>query len=106
MRSLGTPKDMHLCMALASMHHSITAAADFHGHTLCLGPREVIVGTAGKLMAMPFMLMRSLAERIYRKVAEIDHFEEVPTPSTDGNGATGGRVPVPMPQHVLDALMS
>ena len=59
------------------------------------GPREVIVGWAGKVMALQYTLMPGLAERAYKKLAEIDHFEpDTPARATDGN------VLRPMPEGV------
>jgi NAD(P)-dependent dehydrogenase (short-subunit alcohol dehydrogenase family) len=64
------------------------------------GPREVIVGTAGKLLALQYTLAPGLSERIFTREVQVDHFEaDHPTPATSGNvlnpmaeglGASGG----------------
>ena len=64
------------------------------------GPREVIVGLAGRLLALQYTLMPGLSERIFRKQVEVDHFdpsrETAPTsgnvlePMAEGVSTTGG----------------
>lgn len=50
------------------------------------GPREVIVGGAGRLMALQYTLAPGLSERLFGKQVEIDHFEpERPARPTSGN---------------------
>ena len=50
------------------------------------GTREVIVGGAGKLLALQYALAPSLAERLFPIQAEADHFrEDVPAPPSPGN---------------------
>ena len=64
------------------------------------GPREVIVGLAGRLLALQYTLAPGLSERIFRKQVELDHFSpsapavasdgNVLAPMADGVGTTGG----------------
>jgi short-subunit dehydrogenase len=49
-------------------------------------PREVIVGGAGKLMALQYALAPALAERLFAGQVEADHFRtDVPAPAGPGN---------------------
>jgi NAD(P)-dependent dehydrogenase (short-subunit alcohol dehydrogenase family) len=49
-------------------------------------PREVIVGLAGRLLALQYTLAPGLSERIFRKQVELDHFSpSTPAVSTHGN---------------------
>jgi hypothetical protein len=64
------------------------------------GPREVIVGLAGRLLALQYTLAPGLSERIFRKQVELDHFRpsapavssagNVLAPMAEGVGTTGG----------------
>ena len=69
--------------------------------------REVIVGGAGRFIALQRALAPALVQRAFAKQVERDHFEDAPAPGTDGNlfqavaeptGASGGwrngRVPM------------
>ena len=50
------------------------------------GPREVIVGAAGKMLALQYTLAPGLSERIFTREVEVDHFiEDRPIPATAGN---------------------
>jgi NAD(P)-dependent dehydrogenase (short-subunit alcohol dehydrogenase family) len=50
------------------------------------GPREVIVGGAGRMLALQYTLAPGLSERLFRKQVEVDHFDpSQPARSTDGN---------------------
>jgi short-subunit dehydrogenase len=50
------------------------------------GTREVIVGGAGKLMALQYALAPALAERLFPIQVKADHFrEDVPAPASPGN---------------------
>jgi NAD(P)-dependent dehydrogenase (short-subunit alcohol dehydrogenase family) len=50
------------------------------------GPRETIVGGAGKLLALQYSLAPGLSERLFRKQVEVDHFDEShPMQPTQGN---------------------
>ena len=56
-------------------------------------PREVVVGLAGKLMALQYALAPGITERLLAAFVEADHFrQDVPAPSTSGN------VVAPMPE--------
>jgi NAD(P)-dependent dehydrogenase (short-subunit alcohol dehydrogenase family) len=63
-------------------------------------PREVIVGFAGRLLALQYTLAPGMAERMYRKQVETDHFDDarearpttgnVLTPMAEGVTSSGG----------------
>ena len=55
------------------------------------GPREVIVGAAGKLLALQYTLAPGLSERLFSRQVELDHF--IPDQSLR---ATSGNVLSPM----------
>jgi NAD(P)-dependent dehydrogenase (short-subunit alcohol dehydrogenase family) len=53
------------------------------------GPREVIVGGAGRLLALQYTLAPGLSERIFKKEVEVDHFDPAqPARATAGNVLT------------------
>jgi NAD(P)-dependent dehydrogenase (short-subunit alcohol dehydrogenase family) len=105
--SLDDAKDVHVCTILpASIDTPIFQhAANYTGRaTKAMRPvydadkvaraivglaerprREVMVGSAGRMIALQRLLAPAVAERMLARQVDTDHFQDRPAPPTDGN---------------------